>query len=117
MRQGHLAEGRIALQPGIVDQDVYSPELLNHVSEQARNLVFRRHIGLQRDGIDARAPNFLDYGIGCVIARNVVHDDVRARLAERNRDSAADTGIGAGHQRFLSDQYPLAGKLGRSGIG
>lgn len=48
-----------------------------------------------------RFPDFIDDGVGGIVAIDIVDDDIRAGLAERNRYSLADAGICAGDQRLL----------------
>jgi hypothetical protein len=48
--------------------------------------------------------DFLAHGIRCIVALNVIHDNVGTRLAKCNRHAPADAGIGACYEGFLASQ-------------
>jgi len=68
------------------------------------DLVLRRNIGLVRIGVGAGFFDFLDHGIGGILALDIVHHDIGPGCAQGDRDPFADSGIGAGHQRLLAAQ-------------
>jgi hypothetical protein len=57
-----------------------------------------------RERVSARSLDFLDHSIRCIIALDVIHDYVGARLAKRHRDALTDAGIGACNEGFLASQ-------------
>ena len=79
----------------------------------AGDVVFVRNVGLDLKDFGAGLFDFSHHSIRCVIAINIVHNDVGAGLAQRNGHTAANAGIRASDQRLLSDQNFLNRPLWR----
>ena len=68
-------------------------------------------MGFERKRIDTGFPNLGDDGIGGLGAAHVIDADIRARGTERRRDGTPDAGIGARHERLLTDKGPPRRRL------
>jgi hypothetical protein len=97
----HGVGGRVALQARIGDQDVEPAESRERLCEQALDLVFLGHIGLDDDSFAADLANGQGDLVGAVGVRAVVHSDAGAGRAERLGDGGADAGRGARDERRL----------------
>lgn len=82
---------------GVAHDDVDLAERLLGVLEEAFDLGFLGHVGLDGDGFGAGPGRFnlLAYFVGGGLARGVVHDDAAAALAQLDGAAAADTTAGA----------------------
>ena len=72
-----------------------------------------------RIGLDAGFPDFLDHGVGGIVAIDVIDHDVGTGLPQCDRDALADSGIGARDQSLLTGQELVNRnrRRGRSGRG
>ena len=107
MRERHLVDRRVALQAGVVDEDVDGPELLDGAAEHVRDFRFHGDVGAQRQRSAARPRDVVGDLDRLVLAVPVVDDDIGARLAERDGDGLADSRIRAGDERLLSSERPV----------
>ena len=71
--------------------------LLEHLDD----LRLARHVGAQRHGAAAHRSDQVGDFMGFVLAGDIVDDDRRAGLGQRDRHRPADPRIGAGDQRLL----------------
>src|SRR3954447_14515954 len=95
---------RVALDPRVVDENIDGTELVDHVPEHPSYLVLARDVGAVRKAPRPRTADFLDRGFRLLFAGNVIHHHIGAGSSERDRGGAADSGVSARHQRFLSRQ-------------
>jgi hypothetical protein len=95
LREGHVAEGRIDLEPGVVDEDVDGSELLAHRVEHRPDFGLARNVGLDGKGMGAVGFDLRNDVFCFVRAADVVHADVGTGRAERDRNRTPDTGAGA----------------------
>ncbi len=101
LRQRHFVERRVALQPGIGDNDVERAKGRAGFLEHLGDLRLARHVGAQRHRAAAHRSDQVGDFMGFVLAGDVVDDDRRAGLGQRDRHRLADPRIGAGDQRLL----------------
>ena len=100
---GHLLEGHVHRDAGVVDQDVDAAEEIDRLGGQLGGGVGLAEVGL--DGRDLRravASGLLDGGHRAVAAAGVVKDDVGALAAELQGHLAADARAGARDQDSLA---------------
>src|SRR3954465_15231566 len=102
LRERHLVESRVALQPCIVDEDLPRAERLEGAAEHVRDLGLDGDVGPQRQRAASRAHDLLRHFDRLVLAVAVVDDDVGAGLAEREGDGLADSRVRAGDERLLA---------------
>ena len=107
--QGHVGESGIALQAGIVDENVDRAVLAHGAVEHFLNLVLRRNIGFMRNCIAAGTADFIHHGVRGLVAVNIIHHHISARLAKSDRDALTDAGVGPGNECFLSGQRLVIG--------
>ena len=55
-----------------------------------------------RESPDTGAADLLGHRFGAILADHVIHHDIGAGLAQRDRHGLADAGIGAGDQGLLT---------------
>src|SRR5579872_6909238 len=104
--QRHLGKGRVALQPGIGDQDVDATKPLDMGAEHRLDLGLVRDIGPDRDGVAAAPADVRGGCLGLLGPADIIDRHVGPGGAETERDGEADPRIGAGHQRLLPNQRP-----------
>jgi hypothetical protein len=117
LRQGQLVERCVLLQAGVVDQDVDGAELLDHGAEHGAHLRLIRNVGAQGEGAHPLGADLLGEAQRLVFVGDVVDDDIRPRLPERERDRPADAGASAGHERPLAEQQLLRRHARHDGFG
>jgi hypothetical protein len=116
LRQRHLVKWRVALQPGIGDDDVERAETRARLVEHRDDLRLVRHVGAQRDRPSPACGDPVGDGVSFALAGNVIDDDIGAGHGQRERHGLSDSRIGAGDQRLLPGQR-LAGKQLAAGVG
>ena len=102
--QRHVLERRVALQPGIGDDDVERAEGRAGFLEHLGDLRLARHVGAQRHRAAAHRSDQVGDFMGFVLAGDVVDDNGRAGLGQGDRHRPADPRIGAGDQSLLPGQ-------------
>jgi len=80
LRERHLVQRGVDLQPGVVDQDVHRAEGVARLAEQRLHLRFVAHVALDGDGAPTLGFNLFDDGKCTVVAGDVVHHHRRAGL-------------------------------------
>ena len=108
LRQRHLFERRVLLQPGVVDEDVDGAELPSHPVEHLPHVVLVGDIAAVGVALAAAAAlHLLDHRLGVGGPADVVDHHVGAGMTEADGDPLADPGTGAGDERSLSFQLLL----------
>src|SRR5438105_11873404 len=95
---------RVPLDPGIGDEDVEPPEMLDGGSKHRADLVLVRDIGFEREGVGAGFTDLGDDRLGLLGAGHVIDPDIGPGATQRQGDRPADAGIGAGDERLLALQ-------------
>ena len=91
----------VALEPGVVYQDVDCAEPLPHFGEHRLHFVLAADISAHSDRFAAAALNRFHHAVGLIRIRSVVDYHIRACHPERERAGFADAGVRAGHERLL----------------
>ena len=102
MLKRHVLKRRVALQAGIVDQDVDCAERGNRPPEHLRDVAFGRDVALAGDGVRPGGANELNHFIGGRLVGHIVDDHICAGGTQFDRDGPAYAGVGPGYDRFLS---------------
>ena len=106
LRECHVLEGGVLLQPGVVDQNVDRSKRFQHFREHRLHFIFVADIGLRPRSLRCRCarinPTTRSASSG---AGDVIHRHGRAGRAEGNRAGFADPGICTGDERFLILQW------------
>ena len=117
MRERHLVEARVALEPRIVDEDVHRAEVLDGAAEHVRDLRFGGYVGPHRQRTAAGARDLFGHLDCLVLAIAVVDGDVGSRRAEGDGDGLADPGVRPGDECLLACERLVLPHLVFSGSG
>ena len=112
LRQRHLLESGVLLQPGIVDEDVDGAELPAHPVEHLSHVVFAGDVAAMCVAAGAASPDLVDDRLRLGIVFDVVHHHIGAGMPEADRDPLADPGTGAGNERLLPFSFFSIGQAG-----
>ena len=95
------ADRAVAVDAGVVDEDVEAAERLHGLFDEHRALVGMSHAGLDEEDFLALVLHGLDQGLGFVLALVVVDDDLCAVVGELERDGLAEASRASGDDRHL----------------
>src|SRR6185503_2946185 len=98
----HLHKRLVAVDPGVVDEDVDVAEGSQNVLCHPEGVGEVAHVGSHREGAPAALLDLGDDGSGGRLARHVVHGDVGALIRQGEGDRSADPAGGPGHHRLAS---------------
>ena len=99
--EAHFVKGGIALQSGVIDQDVDRSEMRDGLGEHLPDLFLLAHVGAYHHGITATGSNLIGNALGFVRVCDVVDRHIRARCAEGESAGFADAGTRTGDECFL----------------
>ena len=97
----HLVKGRVALQAGVIDEDVDGPKSRQQLGEHRCDLFFAADIGLKRDCFPTSLSNLLRHPFRILWAGYIINRDCRAGRSERERTRLADSRVRTGNKRLL----------------
>src|SRR5207302_7865882 len=89
--RAHLADAPVAVDPGVVDQDVHRPELLRGLLEQLVTILGPRDVGLEHAAAAATALELRSELVRLFPAAAIVHGHARALGRDRARDCLSDS--------------------------
>lgn len=92
------------MQSGIIDQNVNSAELPDHLLEHSCNVLLERDVGIMGVRVSTGLAYVVHHGVSGDFVLNVVHYHIRAGPTHSESDTAPDARIRAGHKCFLTRQ-------------
>ena len=102
---GHVDDGRLANQPGIVDQDVESAQPRVGFGESPRHLVGEADVALNGVDLSAAKPRDLVGNLLRFVQVKVKDRHFGSFPGKRFNNGSADPGGASGHNRFLALQF------------